>query len=79
MMPGLARKPNSHDTGWQTARGTQGSTYKVGLYLRRYLLEIRCSRCNRVGIMSVDKLTDQYGGATISADQSNSDPPSTIK
>jgi hypothetical protein len=32
------------------------------------MLEIRCSRCTRTGRMSVDKLIDQYGAATLLPD-----------
>lgn len=32
------------------------------------ILEIRCSRCDRVGRMSVAKLIDQYGAATLLPD-----------
>ena len=32
------------------------------------ILEIRCSRCDRAGQMSVAKLIDQYGGAVLLPD-----------
>jgi hypothetical protein len=32
------------------------------------MLDIRCSRCDRIGRVRVDKLIDQYGGAMLLPD-----------